>query len=143
MSLNNMIISRPSDIHASAPSGDAVAARVGTATLEMEGWHHKQWKQPDPNGLYRVITTHRRYEGNREEITAMPDATTWGHLTPVEYQLHTTPGYQWGDYPQDEVTSRPNEFVMTYVGLYKLVGYSFDPREGIITGKFERVEGDA
>ncbi len=134
------MMTRPTDIHASAPSGGAVAARVGTATLELKGWHHKQWKQPDPNGLYRVITTHRRYEGNREEISAMPDATTWGHLTPVEYQLHTTPGYQWGDYPEDEVNSRPNEFVMTYVGLYKLVGYSFDSKEGVITGQFKRVE---
>ncbi|PYY64239.1 hypothetical protein DEJ30_09140 [Curtobacterium sp. MCPF17_003] len=138
-----MIISRPTDIHASAPSGDAVAARVGTATVELKGWHHKQWKQPDPNGLYRVITTHRRYEGNREEISAMPDATTWGHLTPVEYQLHTTPGYQWGDHPEDDVPSRPNEFVMTYVGLYELVGYSFNSYEGVITGQFKRVEGDA
>lgn len=131
------------DIAASAPSGDAVVARVGTTVLELKGWHHKQWKRPDPNDLYRIITTHRMLDGGREEISAMPDATTWGHLTPVEYQLHTTPGYQWGDDPEDEPISRPQEFVMTYVGLYKLVGYSFDPGEGIITGKFERVEGDA
>ncbi|WP_123294340.1 hypothetical protein [Curtobacterium sp. PhB78] len=117
-----------------------MAARVGTPTLELKGWHHKQWKRPDPNNLYRIITTHRMYDGGREEISAMPDATTWGHLTPVEYQLHTTPGYQWGDDPEDEPISRPREFVMTYVGLYKLVGYSFDSQEGVMTGQFKRVE---
>ncbi|MBT2501416.1 hypothetical protein [Curtobacterium sp. ISL-83] len=116
---------------------------MGTPALQIKGWHHKQWKHPDPNNLYRVITEHRTYEDNAEQVVAMPDATTWGHLTPTEYQLTTTPGFQWGDFPEDQISSRPNEFVMTYVGLYKLVGYSMDPWEGLITAKFERVEGDA
>ncbi|MET3450109.1 hypothetical protein [Curtobacterium sp. 1544] len=118
-----------------------MASRVGTAVLELKGWHHKQWKQADPNNLYRVITQHRTYEDNAEEIVAMPDSTTWGHLTPGEYQQLTTPGYQWGDDPDDEV-ALPNAFIQTYVGLYKLVGYSVDPWEGVITGKFERVDGE-
>lgn len=141
MSLNSTIISRTTDIPASAPSGVEVASRVGTPTLELVGWHHKRYIHPDPNNLYRIITQHRTYEDNAEEVCAMPDATTWGHLTPGEYQQWTTPGFQWGDDPDDEV-NRPNEFIQTYVGLYKLVGYSMDPWEGVITGKFERVDGE-
>lgn len=130
------------DIPANAPSGDELVARVGTPTLEIEGWHHKRCLHPDPNGLYRVVTQHRPYEGNRETIDAMPDATTWGHRTPGEYAMITTPGYQWGDLDEDLYGRRPNEFVTTYIGLYKLVGYSMDPWEGVITGKFVRIDGE-
>ncbi|MEV7762262.1 hypothetical protein [Curtobacterium flaccumfaciens] len=129
------------DTAASAPSGAEIVARLGKPTLEIKGWHHKRQLHPDPNGLYRVVTQHRPYEGNRESIDAMPDTTTWGHRTPAEYQQLTTPGYQWGDLDGDSFR-RPNEFVTTYVGLYRLVGYSADAWEGVLTGLFERVDGE-
>lgn len=141
MSLNTATISRPTDLPASTPSGVEVVAQVGKPTIEVKGWHHKRKLHPDPNGLYRVVTQHRPYEGNRESIDAMPDATTWRHLTPGDYQQLTTPGYQWGDLDGDAFR-RPNEFVTTYVGLYRLVGYSVDAWEGVITGLFERVDGE-